>query len=145
MIFSLAKISSVISGFNLRRQTENDFFEICDREKIKIVFDEMPVLQGFICKFKGQNYIFLDRNLRDLEFLYIAFHELAHYFLHEPNNKTAVRFYGLSRPHKDEDEADATALLCLFPESGLSEFQPHSRYETSLYRQRLAVYERFSV
>jgi Zn-dependent peptidase ImmA (M78 family) len=148
MIFALAKISGLFDWFNHRRPSEKELFEICQLENILVVFWEMPILRGFICKSEGQNYIFLDNELRGFELLYIALHELAHYFLHEPTNKVQVRFYSLARPNKDDDEADAVALLWLFPKNFVEkhlEIEPEfeSDFEREKWQKRLELYRKF--
>ncbi len=151
MIFALAKFSSFFADFNRRSLTENDFFEICEKELVAVVFEEMPILQGFTAKLKSRNYIFLDRDLHGLNFLWIAFHELAHYVLHEPRPRCAasVKFYSLCRPNAQEDEADAVALVAIYPTTCLEDLQISAPseypFERDLISKRLAIYETFRI
>lgn len=153
MIFALAKLSAVIPDFNGRSLTENDFFALAERENITVVFDDMPSLQGFCARTvvdkQTKDYIFLDCRLKGLDFLFTAFHEIDHYFLHAPRGKTAVSFYSLARPAKEDDEADAGALLCIYPVSEIRTLEFRLAYadsfEAQLIQKRLAIYKEFGV
>ncbi|MBS1793612.1 MAG: hypothetical protein JSS81_07150 [Acidobacteria bacterium] len=155
MIFALAKLSSVIPGFNERVQTEADLFGIAETEKITVAFDDMPTLKGFSCRTiegdKERDYIFLDYRLRGTELVYIGFHELFHYFLHVPRGKKkpSVNFYTLARPSMEDAEADAGALLCLYPATEIESLPYRMIYtdlfERMLMRKRILIYRRFGV
>lgn len=150
MIFALAKFSSIYEDFNRRALTEKDFFEICESENITVAFDEMPILQGFTAKMGERKYIFLDKNLRGISFLWIAFHELAHVILHEPRSrKTGVKFFSLCRPSKEDDEADAVALVAIYPTKVLRSLELSAPsefpFERDLISKRMRIYETFGV
>lgn len=153
MIFSLAKLDSVIPDFNQRSLNYNDFFNLTDAENITIVFDEMPILRGFSARTlegkKTRDYIFLDNNLQGIDFLEKAFHELCHYYLHAPRGKTSVNFYSLARPSKEDAEADAGALLCLYPVSEIDQLKYRlifaDQFEGNLIIKRLAIYKEFGM
>jgi Zn-dependent peptidase ImmA (M78 family) len=151
MIFALAKFYSFLKDFNRRPLTDEDFFAVCEREDITVVFDRMPLLQGFVAKAGERNYIFLDLSLRGAQLAFVAFHELAHFALHEPRpKKTEVTFYSLCRPSKEDDEADAVALVALFPTSVLPllEREPADADEeflNSLISRRMMIYRQFGI
>lgn len=147
MIFALSKFSSCFEDFNRRALAESDFFEFCEREQITVVFDDLPVLQGFTAKYQNKSFIFLDRNLRGQAFLWTAFHELAHVILHEPRAATGVKFYSLCRPSKEDDEADACALVALYPTKVLPKIEDSAEFpfERSLILKRISIYESFKI
>lgn len=150
MIFALAKLSSVIPGFNSRTQTETDFFSLAEKEFITVAFDDMPILQGFCVRAMRQDYIFLDYRLKGVELVFTAFHELSHVFLHAPRTKrTTAMFYSLARPSKEDAEADAGALICLYPVTEI-ETLPYrllhaDTFEAQMIKKRLAIYKQFGV
>lgn len=152
MIFALAKCAAFIDGFNSRALTEKDFYAICEREAVEVVFDDMPVLLGFTAKCAGRNYIFLDQSMRGAQFLFVAFHELAHFVLHEPRTKKAgVTFYSLCRPSKEDDEADAAALVALFPTTSLPRLEDdffddnEDDFLHLLIKRRKLIFQNFGV
>lgn len=153
MIFALAKLAAVIPDFNARSLNEQDYFAVAQAENITTVFDAMPILKGFCVRAivgkMPRDYIFLDYRLQGLELVFTAYHELSHHFLHIPRRKTAISFYGLARPSKEDSEADAGALLCLYPLAEIANLPYRLIYadpfEAKLIKKRLAVHKKFGV
>lgn len=102
-------------GWNQRVLTEADFYRICRREKIKTI--EMPLLvPGFYMACKGKSFIVTDNRLRGVRWLHVAFHELAHHFLHTPANAASASFFQINEAPKVLFEAEAFAAIALIPE-----------------------------
>ena len=123
MIFALAKFAGLVKAFNRRPLTERDFMKACQNLGITIGWANMPVLRGFHTSIHGQLTIFLDRKLKGDELIFVAFHELAHAVLHESRDPVSVNFYNQSES-KDEEEADAVALLALIPTKHARHLRP---------------------
>jgi hypothetical protein len=150
MIFALAKLSSVIPDFNARSLTVGDFFNVAASENITVVFDDMPTLKGFCVRSQGRDYIFLDRELTGVELVATAFHELAHCLLHVSRGRqNEAMFYGLARPCAADAEADAGAVVCLYPITEIHELVYRLKYvsefEVCQIKRRLAIFKEFGV
>jgi Zn-dependent peptidase ImmA (M78 family) len=104
--------------WNVRVLTQDDFDYYCDRAGI--VVTEKPLEQsGLYIYSDSQPEIFLSDELRGAERLFIAFHELAHHWLHPPG---VQMFHGLST--EVEDEADIVAVCALIPRTVLMHYWP---------------------
>jgi Zn-dependent peptidase ImmA (M78 family) len=117
MLFFLTKLLERIPSLNTRALTEADFHRICRREKIKVV--EMPLLvSGFFMTCKGRRFIVIDSRLRGVRWLHVAWHELAHHFLHAPRSASAASslFFKVREEGKVLFEAEACAAIALIPE-----------------------------
>lgn len=113
MFSLLAKFSRF--GWNTRSLTIEDFYLICRRERIKIV--EMPLLvPGFYMVCKGKRFICIDSRLRGVRWLHVAFHELAHHFLHAPAATASANFFHVREEPKVKFEAEAFAIIAMIPE-----------------------------
>ena len=141
MLFVSQKLTTVVPDFNREPLTQQNFADLCVREKIIVVHDSMPLLKAFTCRMFGQTYIFVDKDLDPVESLFLSFHELVHHFLH--THRSAIQYYHMIRPRKEETEADIGALLCLYPTRLLAEFEPQSRFEAELFCERLKIYDSF--
>lgn len=81
MIVLLEKISQLKIGWNVKPLTEEVFFRLCRKYKIKVI--EMPLqVDGFYYYVKGRHYIAIDTRLTHLRRLFVMFHEFAHYLRH---------------------------------------------------------------
>lgn len=111
----LTKLFTSVPQLNQRELTETDFFNICDRENINVRYTT-EMKSGCYVIFDKKHYIFLNRNLKGLKFLKIAFHELAHYFLHFPSQTNfGVAFFDVHQKAKMDIEANTLAALALIP------------------------------
>ncbi|HEY0429016.1 MAG TPA: ImmA/IrrE family metallo-endopeptidase [Pyrinomonadaceae bacterium] len=145
MKFVLEKLTSY--GFNSRVLTEQDFYAICEAEKIEVL--EMNVSASFYMNVLGESIIVLNKRLKGLKRTFAMFHELAHHFLHGGKNGTNAFFLGLL-DSKNEMESDAIALIAILPVSALSNFDfldenPRSRYAKKLYKDRQRLYFLYGV
>ena len=114
MIFLLDKISQLKFGWNEKQLTEQDFFKLCRKYKVKVV--EMPLqVDGFYYCVKGKHYIALDSKLRAVERLFTMFHEFAHFIYHVPDTNVTANFSRVGERNFKEEEADLFALCALIP------------------------------
>jgi Predicted Zn peptidase len=148
MIFALAKFSALVKAFNRRALTERMFFKICAEYNISVGFVDIPTLLGFHTNINGKLSIFLDKNLKGYEFLFIAFHELAHALLHESTEPVSVSFYNQFET-RHEAEAEAVALVALFPTRRLKELEDELIYADEfaafLIKKRLEIFKQTGI
>jgi hypothetical protein len=99
-------------GIGQRALTEPDFFSICDRERITVVWSELAFAFYFSTAYI--RCITLPKRHSGNRLLFLAFHELGHHFAHAGCAST-VCWNGLTERDKNEVEADAIALVAMFP------------------------------
>jgi Zn-dependent peptidase ImmA (M78 family) len=124
--------------------TQDDFDYYCDRAGIIVreVSLELPGL--YICR-DGRPQIFLSDELRGAERLFIAFHELAHHWLHPPGIQM---FHGFGT--RVELEADAVAACALIPKTVLTHYWPSELadlygYAHDLVNFRCEIFDRWRI
>ena len=133
-------------GWNRRVLTADDFYEICERERIEVI--ETPLSNdGFYVVWHKRKFIVLNSKLRGVRWLHVAFHELAHHLLHAPQS---IGFRGLRPDTKQEREAEALALCALIPEPLLRqmltwEIEDEYGYTRDILEARLKVLDEFGV
>lgn len=126
MRHSLAALKKRIRGFNLRIHTEADFWAICRREGIRVVFWCLPEGgKGFYGvnrikmkngRFRSYRFIVIDAGLfKSGDWLPTAFHELAHHFLHTPSSRLAVYWSRSGEQKRHDKHADIFSLLMRLP------------------------------
>lgn len=115
---AFSRLSELVPGFNRRTLGELDFWRITRRERITVHEKEMRI-GGMYMVFKGTRHLYLDSRLRGEEWLFNAWHELGHHFLHVAPETQFAAFFRVRWQSKTEAEAHAFALCCLFPASGL--------------------------
>jgi Zn-dependent peptidase ImmA (M78 family) len=148
MYFALAKLLKSVPGLNSRALTEADFHKICRRERIKVV--EMPLLvPGFYMVSRGRRFIVLDSRLRGVRWLHVAWHELAHHFLHAPKAAASVSFFQVREEPRVLFEAESFAAIALIPEPMLrallaGEIEDEG-YTREMVELRLKVLELYGV
>jgi Zn-dependent peptidase ImmA (M78 family) len=130
--------------WNVRVLTQDDFDYYCDRAGIVIKETPLELPGLYICG-DGQPQIFLSDELQGTERLFIAFHELAHHWLHPPG---VQMFHGLST--RVEDEADIVAVCVLIPRTVLMHYWPGEiaelyGYPPSLVELRREVFDRWGI
>jgi Zn-dependent peptidase ImmA (M78 family) len=87
--------------------------------------------------------------LRGVAWLLAAFHELGHHFLHAPPDSTVAYFYKLKSNTKEENEAEAFALIALIPESLMlkliasEEYAEDHGFPAELLKERCELYTRY--
>lgn len=144
MRYALAQLARY--GWNRRVLTERDFVRICRRERVEVL--EAPLHRSGLYLFlDGRPYIVLNVNLRGIQRLHVAFHELAHHLLHAP---CPLGFYGALPLHKCEREAEALALCALIPEPLLrrmliDDIIEEYGYTREMLWRRLKVLDEFGV
>ena len=135
MILSLEKLAPF--GFNQKILTENDFYSICDSERITVL--EMKVSASFYMSVRDKSFIVISNKLKGLKKMFVMFHELAHHFLHGQRDGTSAFYFNLL-DNKNEFEADAIALIALLPLGELRRLdflEEHpNRYARKLYKDR---------
>jgi Zn-dependent peptidase ImmA (M78 family) len=115
MTHALTRLFAAIPNLNQRELTETDFFTICERENISIIYTT-NLQTGCYVIFESKHYIFINRNLKGIQLLKVAWHELAHYFLHFPSQTNfGVAFFDIHQKAKSNNEANALAALALIP------------------------------
>lgn len=107
-------------GWNRRALTEADFHRICRRERISVAEMPLPV-PGYYMVCRGKSFIVIDARQRGVHWLYTAFHELAHHFLHVPDPNATAIYFRRAPQSKAEFEAEAFAVVALIPEPLLRE------------------------
>ncbi|HKQ90861.1 MAG TPA: ImmA/IrrE family metallo-endopeptidase [Blastocatellia bacterium] len=130
--------------WNVRVLTQDDFDYYCDRAGIVVreISLELPGL--YICR-DGHPQIFLSDELRGVERLFIAFHELAHHWLHPPG---VQMFHGFGR--RVEFEADVVAACALIPKTTLTHYWPSEiadlhGYTYDLVNFRCEIFDKWKI
>jgi Zn-dependent peptidase ImmA (M78 family) len=145
MKFALAKLQRCVRDLNKRPLTADDFYRICRREQVKV--HEIPLLvPGFYMVVRGKPHLYINSSLRGIAWLLAAFHELGHHLLHAPPNSTVAYFYKLKPNTKEENEAEAFALIALIPESLMfqliasEEYAEDYGFSAELLKERCNLY-----
>lgn len=131
-------------GWNKRPLTEEDFYKLCKRFRIKVT--EMPLVTGgFYYCVGGRHFIAYDSRLQPGKKLLVQFHELAHYLMHVPDMGVTASFHGVGRRTRKEKEADAFALCALIPKTWIEtrtvqELIEDEGLDEKMVADRLAVY-----
>ncbi len=109
MLSSLMKLSHY--GFNQRALTLEDFYSICESEKITVLVEN--IVTSFYMSVDGQKFIVLSERMSELKTLFIAYHELYHALFGE-DERTHAQFFDL-QDSAEERAADAFAAVALIP------------------------------
>ena len=132
MNLAITRIKQIIPHFNEQALTENDFWKICENERISVVETHLFV-NGFYFSDGHRNFIYLNSALRGIFWLENAFHEIAHHFLHTPPTT-----------QRKEEEARAIALIAILPrgqlEKAVSEADEFSDYAERILHERLQIF-----
>lgn len=142
MKFLMEKLSRY--GWNEREQTEDDFYQICEDEKV-LVFEFEMRRAGMYGVCEGVPVILLNKNLRGVKKLEVAFHELGHHFFHSP----AMCLYTRNLTRRHQMEAQVVAVVALMPKTKLGEFLRNSdnlaEYPKKLVKFRLEILEVYDI
>ncbi len=118
MRFLTDKISKLCIGWNERLLSENDFYRLCKRFRVKVT--EMPLRTGgFYYRVMGKDYIAVNSGLAGPQKLVVLFHELGHFLLYTPESGASANFHGVGRRTRKEREADLFALCSLIPTASI--------------------------
>lgn len=120
MRWLLPRLSAEFPFLNQRAATEEDFYEACGRHKIKVVLTH-DVRTGLFIKIRDEQFIFINSKLRGLQFLHVAFHELAHALFHAPTRSVAAEFFDNHVRRRQEREAETAAALLLITKDEIDE------------------------
>ena len=128
-------------GLNSRYFTEDDFFEICEAERIRVKESEEF---SWWMNLDGESCIILDRHLRGYELLYTMMHELAHHFLHHGDELHAIEASGANNS-KNESEAHKIAVIAVYPRKALKtgdllEFEKYDPFLKTIRLEREKIY-----
>lgn len=118
-------------GLGAQPMTEANFYEICDRENIRVIRDREPF--SYWMNLDGEHCIVLHDKLHGARLLFTMFHELAHHFLHSGRELNQIEAYGANESSK-EYEADTFAVLVLYPVEALGTVE---YYDAELYDPNL--------
>lgn len=145
----LSRLIKSIPHLNSRKFNEADFHKLCKKERIKLA--ELPLKEnifGYYTNVKGKAYIVINRNLSQIRWLEVAFHELGHHFLHAPV-PNSVFFDSQNLTHRQESEAQTLALLALIPRTTLEEIEGDAdlifEYPLHLIEERIKLFQDFKV
>lgn len=146
MRWLLPRLSAEFPFLNQRAATEDDFYEACGRHKIKVVLTH-DVRTGLFIKIRDEQFIFINSKLRGLQFLHVAFHELAHTLFHAPSRSVVAEFFDIHYRRRHEREAEAVAALLLIPLQDAIEFVSnpelvHDNNLAELVHLRLELFNR---
>lgn len=141
MNLSLEKLKKY--GFNEKALTEEDFYRICEAERITVL--EMDVSKTFYMTVLKKKFIVVRKKAKGIRRTFEMFHELAHHFVHGDRDGSAAKafFFGLLE-NKNEREADALAIIALLPLRSMGDFkfldEHPNRFAKRLWRERQRIY-----
>lgn len=141
-MWSLARLIKA-KNLNTRVHTLDDFLRHCDEEQILVREYPLRFCKGLYTVCESVPCIVLASGLSLVERTIVAWHELAHYWLHSPG----VCFFR-SFERRFEYEAQAIAAIALVPKSllmkrSLHEVEEEYGYSREFLWFRKDVYERF--
>lgn len=122
-------------GIGRRAITEADFYSICEKERIAVIWSDLPF--SFYFAARDVRCITLPKKLSGLRLLFHALHELGHAFTHS-GLKPAVYWHGICHD-RNESEANAVALIALYP-SPFTRPTIDSRFAAQLWQDRERLY-----
>lgn len=129
--------------WNTRFLTEADFYRHCDENGIVLHEDLQIKEKGAYIVFDDRANIFIDERLRGFERLLVAFHELAHFWLHPAK----VKHYR-GENSVAEAEAEVVSICAVIPRAIIEHVSPERicalyGYPISLVEKRLAILEQW--
>jgi Zn-dependent peptidase ImmA (M78 family) len=141
------KISKLGCGWNEVPLGEDSFHRLCERHRIGVRYMPLTV-NGFYTCAGGRHYIAIDRNLGQIQTLFVMYHEFGHYLMHTPSTDAVSRYCGSRSGGRDEREADAFAYCAIVPVTQLRDRDGEEladMYGNEFYQTRLDVYERYGL
>jgi Zn-dependent peptidase ImmA (M78 family) len=100
-------------GIGSRAMTEDDFYAICERERVRVEFWSERISFYMAVPEIDLRVIVLPKGKKGLRLLFAMFHELGHHFAHAGTEPTVA--FETGSHSKDEAEADAVALIAILP------------------------------
>lgn len=101
-----------LKGWGSRALTENDAIEFCRLHRIFIVHDRRQAF-GQLRYYKGYSFILINPDLPGSMWIWVLFHEIAHFLLHYPETSK----FSKSMKRKNDREANYVAAIALMPKS----------------------------
>ncbi len=128
MNLAFSRMKKIFRKFGDKEYTFDDFCRIARRERINLSTYKMhESVRGYYCSERRRVYrkkfIVFNETLSQSERLYVAFHELAHHFLHS-NYTNRELFYCRAKQLTDsaqDAQAEAAALVMIIPARRLLE------------------------
>jgi Zn-dependent peptidase ImmA (M78 family) len=145
-VFSLAQ--TAIPNWNKEILTEADFKSFCKDKDISVAYIKIAYLdqdcRGLYIKYRKQPFIVLDPDLTGADKLWVQWHEVGHYLLHESRRK----FRADSFMHKLEIEANLIAAVAMIPlkivqTASVEEIKSTYKYPTKVVLLRKLFYDSF--
>jgi Zn-dependent peptidase ImmA (M78 family) len=132
-------------GYNERVFTDDDFDLICEQCGIYVTEQKIK-WHGYFTVCEGTPAIVINKRLRGVDRLVVAFHEVGHYLLHAPG----TAFFCNGSVSKSEYEAQRFAAWALIPrplmeDKTLSEIQEEFGYPTALMRFRQRIFDQSGI
>lgn len=147
---AFSRMKKLFKKFNLREFNFEDFEKIARRERINIANYKMHAnVRGYytneLRKVYRKKCIVFNEGLSDIERLYIAFHELAHHYLHVTLENKQIYFCRLNELNeaKFDLEADAVAVVMMIPKKLLIELNETCFEELDLFTQDILIRRRW--
>lgn len=123
-------------SWNQRILTLSDFESFCEQERIGIV--ELPFQgEGLYLDYLNTPIILLNRGLPRFRKWFVAFHELAHFWLHKPGAQCSWAFES-----KLDFEANIVAACALIPRPLLLSKSHTELHRTYGYSRKLIRFRR---
>lgn len=127
-------------GWNRRPLALDDFYELCERERITVIEYAIADSFGYYFELHGQRAIALDNRLEPFDRTHVAFHEFAHAIWHAPGHYIDT--------HIIDAQADIIAHCALLPRPLLfqctaNELMSDHDYPRWLIQRRIAVYRHY--
>lgn len=141
------KIKNLKAGWNERSLSEDDFYALCERCKIRV--QRLPLkVSGFYTCDRKKHYIAIDSRLPTAQATFTMFHEFGHFLMHTPSTAAVSNYCGSKIYRRDETEADAFAYCAMLPLPMLRTREPEELadiFGTTFLMERLSVYERYGI
>lgn len=147
MSFILSQIiRKKLSEWNSRVLTEDNFYTICQTEKVRIFEEDFFKYKGEYLIQDGKSLILLQKKLSREEKLWVGFHELGHHLLHYP----VPHRFSKSLYRKMDKEANYFAAIALMPTEIIkiktfAEILEDYNYPKGLIIVRKEIYDNYKI
>ncbi len=143
ILSSLAK--KKIVGWNQKIFTEENFYQICEAEKVSVVEWKIKPRGEYLIH-EGFPFIILRPNLNPQWRSWVCWHELAHHFLHSPGHY----LFNRSNARKVDFEANFVASIALIPTfltktKTMAEIIEEYNYPIRLIELRKQIYDYYKI
>jgi Zn-dependent peptidase ImmA (M78 family) len=129
--------------------TSEDFETICEAEQV-IVVREPRKWDGAYFRRRGHDIIYIRSGLSGTLKTFVEFHELAHYWLHDPDI-SLIQFFQHSRLMigKAEREASMVSACAIIPTNYIESFSKNELLEMFYLKElidyRLQIYQEYKI